>query len=696
MLYHVPFQYRKPHYSTKLWRAWRLYINIHYSSEMFLEICQKLDVPLDYLVQDDNWVSDTFLSDFLTILKAKTQDPYISEKMGNFAVHPDALNPIEYALLSTVLFPALFYLRVPTEYRKLNRKFRFRLKQWKPGNFSYLLTPRGTFPDPEVCNNSLGFLQGTGRLFGLDKIEVKQTRCIHRGDKNCEFNVSYSARTFWFQKLKSLAGLLSVAATSVFFYLKTPESIATSKTSHALIISSAYILLILLFLISVKYFKLLKYIKQYNFQSQSKASELYKNYKKLDRRHNESNLLRALAEKLVAAPHASDVMKLCLDDLHDKFGYTRSMVMLLDAEKKRLYTENVRGFETGGENIFKLNLKYPAEKTNPEVFANILESGKSAFIADISKFVETLKPENRLLVEQLGVNSIVVVPIQDEKNKFGLLIVGSLGKENRLSQDDRFMIESVSKLLSISFQQMSTFDRERTMRKLFQKYVPAVVLDSLSTNENQLRPTATEVTALFVDLREFTANCERLPPEQVIAMLNRYAEFISTRIAKYGAVIDKLAGDGINAFFLPTENAEHHARRAVRSALLILEDLPELNREFESKGYGKAALGIGLHSGKATVGSMGCDLKLDYTAVGGTVNIASRLQDLSKRYRIENSTSDGTVVMSSVTRELADLDLPARIEKGVAIRGIKLPIDVWVISGGQGEISSANDEKISA
>ena len=301
----------------------------------------------------------------------------------------------------------------------------------------------------------------------------------------------------------------------------------------------------------------------------------------------------------------------------------------------------MNGFEEGKAELYNLVIKYPADRENPALFANVLESGQVVAIYDIQSFVSNLKPGNRRLLEELRVNSLIVSPIQDKNSKYGLLIVGSIGTEKALTPEDQQMIESISRLLSLSFQSATNLERETGLRNLFQKYVPAVVLDGIrdsSGHSAAMVPKSVTITSLFVDLRDFTKKCENLAPERVLDMIRLYSEFVTARIAEAGGIIDKLVGDGINAFF-PEENEGHtgHAKSALQASLSILSDIDQLNAEFQIRGYGNAAIGIGVSTGRAIVGNAGCDRKLDYTAMGDTVNTASRFSGLNEKLSTHES-----------------------------------------------------------
>jgi adenylate cyclase len=160
-----------------------------------------------------------------------------------------------------------------------------------------------------------------------------------------------------------------------------------------------------------------------------------------------------------------------------------------------------------------------------------------------------------------------------------------------------------------------------------------------------------EVTVLFSDIRGFTSLSETAAPEDVVALLNRYFTRQVEIIFKHGGTLDKFIGDGIMAFWGAPTAYPDHARRAVEAALEMSAALDEFRGELGALG---AALdiGIGLHSGKAVVGFIGSDERLDYTAIGDTVNSASRVESTTKGV--------SRILVSKTTREAAGEDFEWR------------------------------------
>ncbi len=184
-------------------------------------------------------------------------------------------------------------------------------------------------------------------------------------------------------------------------------------------------------------------------------------------------------------------------------------------------------------------------------------------------------------------------------------------------------------------------ERRRT-RALFARYVPpAVVSDLLQHPENiVLGGMRVELTIFFSDVRGFTSFSEDKTPEYVVQRLNEYFTEMNAIIFKHGGTLDKYMGDGIMAFFGAPVHYEDHADRALAASLEMLERLKELNKKWEEQGEPLFNIGIGINSGPVVVGNVGSPERMDYTIMGGEVNLASRLESMNKEYKTNIIISD--------------------------------------------------------
>lgn len=172
--------------------------------------------------------------------------------------------------------------------------------------------------------------------------------------------------------------------------------------------------------------------------------------------------------------------------------------------------------------------------------------------------------------------------------------------------------------------------RERLRGALSRYLSPDVAKDAMKS-ELKLGGVIREVTILFADIRGFTATAEAMTPEQVVSFLNQYFTAMAKPIFQYGGMLNKLYGDGLLAVFGAPNTLDNHALAATQAAYEMQNILKLMNRERDQGGLLPIRVGIGLHSGHVIIGNVGTSDHMDYTPIGDTVNVASRIEEYTKK-----------------------------------------------------------------
>lgn len=204
---------------------------------------------------------------------------------------------------------------------------------------------------------------------------------------------------------------------------------------------------------------------------------------------------------------------------------------------------------------------------------------------------------------------------------------GNLTAKAFLTTEDEF------EELACEINMMTNGLQERERLKFnFARYVSQHVLENVLKTESlsKLKGERRKITVLFSDIRQFSQLAERLPPEQVVALLNEYFEAMIDVIFKYQGTLDKFLGDGLMVEFGAPLDDSIQEKHAVQAAIEMQKELKKLLNRWQKEGKPWIEMGIGIHTGFAIVGNIGSEKRVEYTAIGDAVNVASRIEQATK------------------------------------------------------------------
>jgi adenylate cyclase len=224
--------------------------------------------------------------------------------------------------------------------------------------------------------------------------------------------------------------------------------------------------------------------------------------------------------------------------------------------------------------------------------------------------------------------------------------------------------------------------KEREIRKAFRHYVSPAVVSELTKDPERLKlgGETKELTILFSDIRGFTTLSENVPPDFLGEMLNEYFSAMTGSVFAYGGTLDKFIGDAIMAIYGAPVDLPEHPMRGCLSALSMIENLKTLNSKWENEGKRPIRIGIGLNTGLVKVGNFGSQERFDYTVIGENVNLASRLEGLTKSYGVD-------IVISAPTYKSIREKILCRPLDMVMVKGSKKPMEIFELVGKKNELS---------
>jgi len=231
--------------------------------------------------------------------------------------------------------------------------------------------------------------------------------------------------------------------------------------------------------------------------------------------------------------------------------------------------------------------------------------------------------------------------------------------------------------LSFGYLTFTEAVEKRHVSQLFTQYVSKDVLDEVLHNYKEYIKSSAgqkvELTVLFSDIRGFTTISENTPPEKIVEMLNIHFSVMADIILKHNGTIDKYIGDAIMAFWGAPVKRDDHAEQSVLAAQEMLEGLKEVNKTLKDRGFGlEVKIGIGINTGVATIGEIGSEKKKNYTIVGDTVNLASRLESITKEYKTP-------LIFSEYTYAKIKNRINGKLLGNVKVKGREQPVDIYTV-----------------
>ena len=231
---------------------------------------------------------------------------------------------------------------------------------------------------------------------------------------------------------------------------------------------------------------------------------------------------------------------------------------------------------------------------------------------------------------------------------------------------------------------------KRQFTRLFGQYVPPELVAEMSRNPEHysMEGQNCELTVLFCDLRGFTSIAERLEPRQVTQLLGEFLTAMTAVIGRHRGTVDKYIGDAVMAFWgAPVANPDH-AKAAVETALEMQREMIRLSESLAVRGFPVLEMGVGINSGQVTVGDFGSSVRKAYTAIGDAVNLASRLQGLTRRYGVG-------IVVGEATR-LAVPGFAWRELDRVRVKGKGAAVTIYEPLGLESELDAGQQSRLLA
>ncbi|MDQ1708448.1 MAG: adenylate cyclase [Pyrinomonadaceae bacterium] len=274
-----------------------------------------------------------------------------------------------------------------------------------------------------------------------------------------------------------------------------------------------------------------------------------------------------------------------------------------------------------------------------------------------------------------GVRSTICAPLIGESRVHGAIYADRLDPFAAFKPDDLELISAVAAQTAIAVENARAHERlarEEVARANYSRFLPEYVVQQILENPDSFKLGGVNqtITILFADIRGFTRISEHAPPEKIVGLLNRYFSAMTDIIFAHGGTLDKYLGDGLMALFGAPTTTPEDAANALNAAVAMQRRLLGINVELREEGLAEVGVGIGLHTGEVTVGYIGSERRSEYTAIGDSVNTASRL---------ESNAQGGQILISDATAKAARSRYKLKPREPITVKNRQQPVVLWEV-----------------
>jgi len=577
-----------------------------------------------YQIEDQgHWFSQRQIDRFHEILSKKTGDPNISREVGRYAASSQAYGLVrQYAL--GLMSPASVYLLMGKIYTTISRGATVKAKKLGPNKVEIISTPNaGVDEKPYQCENRIGTFESVAKLFTDKLATIEHPKCFHRGDDYCQYIITWKRTpSFMCKRASNYFILISIIASITLFFVLPGARWAFFVLSLALLNT-----LLVSFSNHLDKKELIKSIETQGDAAKGHLDEI-------NIRYNNALLVQEIGQATSMALGIEKQLQSTVDAMEKRLDFDRGGIWLTNDDKTLLIYKVGYGYKPEIEKLLKTTHFHLDRSGGKGVVIQAFKHQKSYLVNDISEIERDLSRKSLEFVKQTGAQSFICLPIVHEGESLGVILVDNIRSKKPLTQSDMSVLMGIGPQIGISIHNITSYqriqeskEREQRLRELFERYVPAPIIKQYidSAEIDLFRGDELSITALFLDIRGFTSSSKAMDARDLVSFLNDYFERCSLVIAEQRGHINKYTGDGFFAIFGAPEALTNHTTLAFNAACKILE----LSEKLFLKGR-PMEVGIGIDTGTAIMGNIGSHTKIEYTAVGDTVNTAARLQEFTK------------------------------------------------------------------
>jgi class 3 adenylate cyclase len=526
-----------------------------------------------------------------------------------------------------------------------------------------------------VINNWLSFSEAYVQITTGQSARIELLKSVYDGDECIEYLVHWQNPLFSKPKL---IGMLTALLALGLSFSTIVAKLGTAPTMKLAAAATAFGGLVWLIGKSIyfkrKYEQIHDSFAEFERQADEKYRELQNSKTILEKSYQEGKLLEKIQREIQISEDFSNILNISLQSVCTKFDFKRAFIMLKDDQAHDLRTSSVYGDENSLLEIWNFKVDVSQKRDNPLVISSAFHSGQSILINEVQKHKSQLNTASQRLIDKLETSGFAIVPIPSENSNWGVLIADKGKSGDLITRRDLVALQRICQSIGLALDKKAKIESEVRIRRIFQKYVPsAVVEQTLGQSEPKLGGETREATCLFLDIRNFTQLSTQVPSVLLVDLLNKIFSLLQAEATRTGGVIDKYLGDGALVTWGAIPGSDPHSHLAIQCALQFLQALNTLNEDIVKMGMRPVEVGMGIHKGPVIAGNIGSQDRIEFTVIGSTVNLASRLEQLTKVFKCH------LVVTEKVT-DFSSLDSQWTVHRDIQVRGIDSKINVAAFS----------------
>ena len=697
LISHIDPKWTRHHLSASIMLPYLLEAESMIGPEKTQHILNQIGVPRSYFLRHTNWFSMAYFDEFIEQFRAHGEVTLLQIQSGRRGLTRDVLGLTYYYVKHFASIESMLSSATQVA-RRFNATRTFTITDVRPG---YCLIHVGFYDrdllpkDPSACLNWIGTLEGVLELTTHQRCSVNKLSCVSKGDNECRYEARWDRSTARWTHLRYWGPIsaLSCASGAALLTLihggptRTPANLHLVQElgpylspDHPILTIVLPVLGAALILLHARlvylHRQLVRQFDRYHQESDERYTDLQQSKLVLAQSVREANLLENLAKEVQKSDELTKILNTTLSAVCDEFGFSRASIMLADTEKTKLRTVAVVAGPEFIQAIWNFSVDISTPRDSPLLLSSVYHMGQPALITDVTQHVFALNEPSRFLVDQLKTPGFTLIPIPAAEGNWGVLIADKYGTDTKIQSSDLTMLQRVCQHLGLALDKKAKFTQEENLRRLFEKYVPARVIAGLAIGEEPtLGGTIREITCMFIDIRGFTHLSEKFASSIILDVLNQFFTVVQEVIGPHRGVIDKFLGDGVLVTWGTAGVSQNFVPEAILSAREILDQTINLSESLVANGLPELTIGVGIHCGAALVGNVGSSQRMDFTAIGRTVNIASRLENLCKTY-------DAQAIVSKTVLDLMPESerILWQVVEEVKVRGVDEPLTIGVLS----------------